>query len=304
MSTHFIPQLQQVSVAAAQQALQVELMWAILIAVGLVLVGAFIGTSIGFLITGRDMKLARSDAVKMRDMRDLAETAHSLALTERERAVRELQEKQQQLDEAQLALQQHAESVRQKLADNEQMLAEQQATINQLRAELVEAQTRLSDCRARVIEADHATAEMHDALQSMESLLQLQRARLSYSALNSDAPADAVPLSRDQRLEQMQAQLDAILQRITPAPAAPADAPTAPEPDTLGLPVPAEELRLEDVKGIGAGYAERLRAGGINNVADLAAAAPEQLAGIIKAPGWRKPNYADWIKTAQKLKRT
>ena len=33
------------------------------------------------------MKLARADALKMRDMRDLAETAHSLALTERERAV-------------------------------------------------------------------------------------------------------------------------------------------------------------------------------------------------------------------------
>ena len=307
MDTASISQIGRVFAPSSQQTLQVEPVWAIIIAAGLLLVGAFLGATIGFIIAGRDMKRARHDATKMREMRDLAETAHSLALTERERAVSELQEKQQQLDETHLSLQQQSEDLQQKLTAWDQTQSEQLATITQLQAELVETQSNLNDTRARVTDADNATAEMQAALQSMESLLQLQRARLAHSTPDGDAQAAvSAPITRDQRLEQMQAQLESILQRLPSATAAYTSSfdkavAAAPEPDTLGLPASDDEFRLEDIKGIGVSYAERLRANGIATVSKLAVANPDQLAAIIKAPIFTKPNYAAWISTAQRL---
>ena len=306
MEVSFITQLGPVFAPSAQQTLQVELVWAIIIAAGLLLVGAFLGTTIGFIIAGRDMRHARSEAHKMREMRDLAETAHTLALTERERAVNELQEKQQQLDTAHLSLQQRSDELQQKLAASVQAQNDQQATITQLQAEFDETQSNLNDARARVTYADNATSEMQAAMQSMESLLQFQRTRLAYSAHDRGGEADiSAPITRDQRLEQMQAQLDSILERLPSAMAASVPSTdmtaTAPEPDTIGLPEPADELRLEDVKGIGANYAQRLRAAGIETMSELAVATPDQLDAIIKAPAFRKPDYAGWINTAQKM---
>ena len=299
--------VQQRSVSApALQSLQMELVWVILIAAGLLLVGGFLGTTIGFIITARDMKHARHEAIKLREMRDLAETAHSLALTERERALKELQEKQQQLDEARSRLQQQSDELQQKLLTSQQAQSDQNMTISQMQAKLYDALTQLNEYRARVTEADHATAEMQEAMKSVEALLELQRARLTSPALSGDEMEPAgVPISRDQRLAQMQAQLDAILQHLTPATTANKPVvktlPAIPEPDTIGVAASDDSLRLEDVKGIGAGYAQRLREGGINTMHDLAGTTPEQLAGIIKAPAFRRPNYAAWIDTARKM---
>jgi predicted flap endonuclease-1-like 5' DNA nuclease len=62
-------------------------------------------------------------------------------------------------------------------------------------------------------------------------------------------------------------------------------------------------LTLENIKGIGVGYAARLRAAGVTNVRDLANSTQTQLETIIKAPKWRQPDYEDWIRTARLMVR-
>ncbi|MGB2774449.1 MAG: helix-hairpin-helix domain-containing protein, partial [Anaerolineae bacterium] len=56
---------------------------------------------------------------------------------------------------------------------------------------------------------------------------------------------------------------------------------------------------LIDIDGIGPAYDQRLRAAGITTFAGLAALSVEQVAAIIKAPAWRKTNYADWLRQAR-----
>lgn len=57
--------------------------------------------------------------------------------------------------------------------------------------------------------------------------------------------------------------------------------------------------RLQAIKGVGVVYAVRLSQSGVASVADLANATVEQLDAVIKAPRWRKPNYADWVSQAK-----
>jgi predicted flap endonuclease-1-like 5' DNA nuclease len=88
--------------------------------------------------------------------------------------------------------------------------------------------------------------------------------------------------------------------------------PPAPVPHTNGkqpvgkqpvrkqsLPESEESLSLEMVKGIGSGYATRLRAAGVQSIRDLANTTPGQLEAIINAPKWRQPDYASWIRAAR-----
>ena len=56
---------------------------------------------------------------------------------------------------------------------------------------------------------------------------------------------------------------------------------------------------LTQLKGIGPAYAARLRAGGIDTRATLAMCTPEQLAEIVQAPEWRRPDYQSWIDQAK-----
>jgi predicted flap endonuclease-1-like 5' DNA nuclease len=58
---------------------------------------------------------------------------------------------------------------------------------------------------------------------------------------------------------------------------------------------------LTRVQGIGAKSAERLNEAGIVSFAQLAALDEENLAAIIQAPDWRRPDYASWISQAQEL---
>jgi nucleotidyltransferase/DNA polymerase involved in DNA repair len=60
---------------------------------------------------------------------------------------------------------------------------------------------------------------------------------------------------------------------------------------------------LESVKGIGTAYASRLRAAGIQSIRDLANTTPGHLETIIKAPKWRQPDYANWIRYARMMVR-
>ena len=48
-------------------------------------------------------------------------------------------------------------------------------------------------------------------------------------------------------------------------------------------------------------YALTLTKGGISSVADLANASVDQVDAVIRAPRWRKPDYADWIRQAREV---
>jgi predicted flap endonuclease-1-like 5' DNA nuclease len=61
---------------------------------------------------------------------------------------------------------------------------------------------------------------------------------------------------------------------------------------------PAED-DLTRIEGIGPKYAEELRAAGIGTFGELASSNPARLAGIVKAPDWRRVDYASWIDQAR-----
>ena len=85
------------------------------------------------------------------------------------------------------------------------------------------------------------------------------------------------------------------VQEATPEPVIPADA----------IPNTVEEAgdfsRLQAIKGIGVMYALTLTKNGISSVADLAGASVDQIDSVIRAPRWRKPDYADWIRQAREV---
>jgi predicted flap endonuclease-1-like 5' DNA nuclease len=59
--------------------------------------------------------------------------------------------------------------------------------------------------------------------------------------------------------------------------------------------------KLTRIKGIGPQFAARLAAGGITSFAALAAADPQQIQEIVKAPKWRQVDYGAWIAEAANL---
>ncbi len=56
---------------------------------------------------------------------------------------------------------------------------------------------------------------------------------------------------------------------------------------------------LQRLEGIGPEYSRLLNEAGITTFGQLAAATPEELAEIIKAPAWRNTDYASWIAQAR-----
>lgn len=90
----------------------------------------------------------------------------------------------------------------------------------------------------------------------------------------------------------------------------PAPAPVkeeTPEPviPAAAIPDTVEEAgdfsRLQAIKGIGVMYALTLTKNGISSIADLAGASVDQIDSVIRAPRWRKPDYADWIRQAREV---
>jgi predicted flap endonuclease-1-like 5' DNA nuclease len=411
-----------------QNAFEIETWWAILITAGALLLGALIGLLIGWYITGRDQKRAKSEVEQLRIARDTAQSARAQAMNERERAMRELQGKQQeyalvesqlrttqkQLDQAQAALhvsdQQSEEltasaralrlqvdELRKRLAECEQVSSERHMALTQISSELNETQARfnetqrlaaerqatlvsvnaqLSEYRARIAEADISTAEMQATLLSLGSQIEAHRMRLAEIERRAQAPREALVPSSTKNVAIAKENTSAPKQRSISAPvmASPASATTAknfgdteaptPEPvttpaqeneddqivalqdqvaslmeqlqtlrtngngssasalavgdmtqtllasespelqDDAATPAPYEELILENIKGIGVGYAARLRAAGVTNVRDLANSTHAQLEAIIKAPKWRQPDYDDWVRTARLMVRS
>ncbi len=84
-------------------------------------------------------------------------------------------------------------------------------------------------------------------------------------------------------------------QEATPEPVIPAAA----IPDTVEE--AGDFARLQAIKGIGVMYALTLTKNGISSVADLANASVDGVDAVIRAPRWRKPDYADWIRQAREV---
>lgn len=90
-------------------------------------------------------------------------------------------------------------------------------------------------------------------------------------------------------------------QRARPRPAATyeVDAPLQETPVPLPASAPTTAPDdLEAINGIGATYARRLRAAGIQTFADLASRTPEELLEAAKAQPWQA-DPADWIAQAE-----
>jgi diacylglycerol O-acyltransferase / wax synthase len=58
---------------------------------------------------------------------------------------------------------------------------------------------------------------------------------------------------------------------------------------------------LTRILGIGPAYAARLQSAGVNSFAQLAAAAPDQLAALLEVPDWRRPDFESWLEQAAAL---
>lgn len=68
-------------------------------------------------------------------------------------------------------------------------------------------------------------------------------------------------------------------------------------------PSPIDKIELERIKGIGPTFARILCSQQIDTISQLANSTPEALDAIVKAPPWRRPDYAHWIQQAHALLR-
>jgi predicted flap endonuclease-1-like 5' DNA nuclease len=71
--------------------------------------------------------------------------------------------------------------------------------------------------------------------------------------------------------------------------------------DELTRRAPQREDRLEQVRGIGAVFAGKLKAAGIHTFAQLAELTPERVMQIIRPKEWQKIEAEDWIVEAREL---
>lgn len=94
-------------------------------------------------------------------------------------------------------------------------------------------------------------------------------------------------------------QLHALTQQVAETPPSSSDAVAPPSPGAAASPAGGDDLTR--LAGIGSTFAEKLCAGGVMTFAALAASTPDDLAAIVQAPDWRRPDYAHWIEQARAL---
>jgi predicted flap endonuclease-1-like 5' DNA nuclease len=121
----------------------------------------------------------------------------------------------------------------------------------------------------------------HDVLNELHGLVLQVREETT-------APAMTRPAAEPAQLTAALATLDAAPQAASPPPASDGDAATKTQADDL-----------TQLHGIGPAFAARLQTGGITTYAMLASSTAEQLAAIVQAPDWRRPDYLGWIEQAQ-----
>lgn len=220
----------------------------------------------------------------------------------------------------------------------EARLADTQSVASERQSLLGNANAQLSRYRSRLAEVDHSASELETSLTALGAYMQTLRRRLSEAAMAEpeptaqgaamagpvgSGPGDAPAGGLDDAPTRVESRRDALASDVAalgtslglppPVSAAP-DAPSAP-PESFS-PVQAEPVipvdaipntpeeasdfaKLQAIKGIGVMYALTLTKSGINTVVDLAASSVEHLEDVIRAPRWRKPDYADWIRQAR-----
>lgn len=100
-------------------------------------------------------------------------------------------------------------------------------------------------------------------------------------------------------------QLLQIVEQSSEVPPAAAAQPVVAERVVEPAPVPKAALQatkgddLTKLAGIGPAFANKLAAGGIHTFAALAASTADEVAAIVQAPDWRRPDYAAWIAQAR-----
>jgi predicted flap endonuclease-1-like 5' DNA nuclease len=258
-------------------------------------------------------------------------------LDQAQAALRVSEQQAEEVGASARALRMQVDELRKQVADCEHASVERQMALSQLTSEVNEAKAhyneaqrlaterqatlvstnaQLSEYRARIAEADISTAEMQATLLSLGSQLEAHRLRLAEIERRAQAPREALApsaASPAQPTNHNTTHLSAAPHGngVVPNTAIVAVPTAVPTPGVNGASVNGgqpqpevdESLPLESIKGIGAGYAARLREAGIETVRDLAHSTPDQLDAIVKAPKWRQPDYAGWIRYARLLAR-
>lgn len=183
-------------------AIQISLIFGVLIAFAVALTGVLIGIWCGWFLTGRDLRKARAENDKLREGRDAAQSARTKALNERERAMRDLQGKlheyslleaehlsvKRQLDQAQIILKSsqqrntdmavmldsvrvQAEELRGHVLNREEALNDRQILVTKLTAQLGEMSNRFADVQ-------HQATDRHMALATVTGELTETKAKL------------------------------------------------------------------------------------------------------------------------------
>lgn len=142
--------------------------------------------------------------------------------------------------------------------------------------------------RGLVPDPDTIIAHFHDVVDEMHQLVLQAQQEGGSAVMPAEAPAEAGPTPA--------------AETAPPTPVPPVAEP-APPPAAEAAPARPEETAspLLRIRGIGPAFAARLAAGGITSLEALAASTPEQLAAIVQAPDWRRPDYRSWIDQAKGL---
>jgi predicted flap endonuclease-1-like 5' DNA nuclease len=193
-----------------------------------------------------------------------------------------------------------------------------QVELDALKAQLAEKDTLLASPQSEILRLTAELESVKHEIKAAESVTVDQQA-IVVELKDQQAELQARLLEAQQLAETRQAAVDT-LERENAELRARLEAPPAVEPLTVPgrqlsfateteLAPPATKLRrksipaddLEIINGIGPVFAKKLIRGGVRTFQQLAGATPDQLEAIIKAPEWRTPDYAFWIKQAKKL---
>lgn len=183
-------------------ALQISLVFAILIVFAVALTGVLIGIWCGWFLTGRDLRRTRTENDKLREARDVAQAARTKALNERERAMRDLQGKLHEyslLEAEHLSLKRQYEQTQGMLSGNDQRINELSAMVDALRTQADELRghllsreealndrqqlvarltQQLGDMSNRYAEAQQQATERHVAMATASTELAETKAKL------------------------------------------------------------------------------------------------------------------------------
>ncbi|MCS6843299.1 MAG: wax ester/triacylglycerol synthase family O-acyltransferase [Caldilineales bacterium] len=142
--------------------------------------------------------------------------------------------------------------------------------------------------RGLVPDPDTIVAHFHDVVDEMYQLvLQAQQEGGAPEAPSADEKPEATPPAPPPEVS-------------APAPAEPSAAAVRHDAAEAIPPAPTDSPLLR-IRGIGPTFAARLTAGGIASLEALAASTPEQVAAVVQAPDWRRPDYRSWIEQAKAL---